>query len=254
MVLAMVIRRLGLLLVPLLLLSACSGTTQDVPAADKQVQAYFDDIATQTVDSLRSAIHLAAPGSPAATYATYLEASTQAAQDGGQAIDPTRRTAERTESGYRFCQGSASKRVCFDYTGISRSRGLVSDFAINGKPVSGRLALGDDSRRPFADLSATAGLVAALEATANGKLLVVVSITASGAEALEDVQGTYQPPQGGQVASSMTLGRPRLEPGSTANYLFAFSGARIGGTVTVSASGQGHRGSATVQVGQASGS
>ncbi|HEX2893514.1 MAG TPA: hypothetical protein VHO29_05875 [Marmoricola sp.] len=246
----MVIGRLGLLLVPLLLLSACSGTTQDVPAADKQIQAYFDDIATQTVDSLRSAIRLAAPGSPAATYATYLEGSTQAAAEGGQTIDPTKQTAERTDSGYRFCQGSATKQVCYEYTAVTRRDGLVADFAINGKPVASRLAAGDMASHPFRGLAAKAVFESAYEATASGKLLVVVWIGTDSGPPLSGVQASYRSPGAASAsASTMTLGRPELGPGSSGKYLFAFDGATIGGTITVTATRNGRQSTVTLQAG-----
>lgn len=246
----MVIRRLGVLLVPLVLLTGCGGATRDVPAADQPIQAYFDDIATQTVDSLRSAIRLAAPGSPAAAYATYLEGSTQAAAEGGQTIDPTEQTAERTDSGYRFCQGSATKQVCYEYTGVTRSDGRVADFAINGKPVASRLATGDMAPHPFRGLAAKAVFESAYEATASGKLLAVVAIGTDSGSPLSGVQASYRSPGAtSPSAATMTLGRAELGPGSSGKYLFAFDGARIGGTITVTATGNGRQSSVTLPVG-----
>lgn len=255
MVLAMVVRRLGVLLLPLLLLGGCGGRTQDVPAPDKPIQAYFDGIATQTVSSLNAAFRLAAPGSPAAAYATYLEGSTQAAAEGGQTIDATRQTAERTGSGYRFCQGSATRQVCYEYTGITRRDGRISDFAINGKPVASRLATGDTAPQPFRGLAATVAFESAYEATASGKLLVVVRIATEAGPPLTGVQASYRSPGGtSAAASTMSLGRAELGPGSSGKYLFAYDGARIGGTITVTATRGGRQSTVTLPVGARAGS
>lgn len=244
----MMLTRLAGLLLPLVLLNGCSGTGDSPSPADKTLRAYFDGIATQTVDSLQAAVGAAQPGSPAAAYATYLEASTRAAMDGGQAIDKARKLADRTSAGFKFCQGSGADHVCFDYTRITQKHGLVADFSINGRPIANRLALGGDQQIQFEGVDATAAFLAAYEATASGELLVVVRITSGAAVTLGKADASYRPPGGAEIPSTMSLGRAKLDPGASASYLFAFSDAKVGGTVTVSASAEGHSGTVVLDI------
>lgn len=244
----MTLTRLAGMVLPVLLLAGCGGSDGGTSPADKALRTYFDDIATQTVPSLRDAVQHAAPGSPAAAYATYLQVSTQAAKDGGQPIDPKRKTADRTAAGFRFCQGSETDHVCYDFAKIARTHGLVSDFSVNGKPISGRLAVGNGGQLPFAGVDAKAAFVAAYRTTATGKLFVVVRITTGGGTTLGRVDASYRSPSHAESASTTTLGRPRLAPGSSGYFLFAFPGATVGGTITVSASGNGHRGSVALDI------
>src|SRR4051812_11235875 len=156
--------------------AGCGGA--DAPPSDPALQTYFDGIATQTVASLRGAAAAAAPGSPAAAYATYLEASSQAASDGGHPVAPGKQVAERTSRGYEFCQGSGSQKTCYEYTGITRDGGKVSDFSVNKHPITDRLALGSGRSVAFRGLHAHATFIAAYETTASDNLLVAVRIKA----------------------------------------------------------------------------
>jgi len=228
-----------------------AGCGQDpVSPGDQTTQAYFDGIATQTVTSLRSALALAAPGSPAAAYATYLQASSQAASDGGHPVSQRAQVADRTPQGYRFCQASGSAKTCFDYTRITRTDGKVASFTVNGKPIGDRLAVGSAAPVTFRGLDAHATFLAAYETTASDNLLVAVRISSGPSVRLGAVEASYRSGQGGPVPSAQAFGPDTLGAGSSANYLFAFPKAPLGGrlVVTTADAASGTRGVVTLAV------
>ena len=235
----MKLTRLGGALLPIVLLAGCGSADTSSPA--DSAQAYFDGIATQTVGSLAAAAGAAKPGSPASEYATYLRASTRAAVGAGQPVDQAEQTADRTSDGFRFCQGSGSSKVCFEFTDITRAGGKVSDFSVNGEPIADRLAIGTDEAVRFKDLDASATFVAAYETTASDNLLVVVRISTGAGVGLDSVAASYQGTGAAPTPSAKSFGPDTVDPGSSADYLFAFPKAKVGGTVTLTAPNQGGR-------------
>ena len=237
MVLRMKLPRAVAALLPLVLLggvllAGCGGgSTQP---EDPVAQGYFDGIATQTVRSLTSALAAAEPGSPAAAYATYLRASSQAATDGGHPVAQSAQTAERTSRGYRFCQASGSDKTCFEYADIIRSGGKIVTFTVNGKPITDRLAVGAAGPVAFRGLDAHATFLAAYETTASDNLLVAVRIETGAGVRLGAVEASYRAAQGSPLPSAQSFGPATLDAGSSANYLFAFPKAGLGGRLTLS--------------------
>jgi len=253
MVLRMKLVRAVAALVPLLLLggvllAGCGGgSTQP---EDPVAQAYFDGIATQTVRSLTSALAAAEPGSPAAAYATYLRASSQAATDGGHPVAQSAQTAEQTSRGYRFCQASGSDKTCFEYADIIRSGGKIVTFTVNGKPITDRLAVGSAGPVAFRGLDAHATFLAAYQTTASDSLLVAVRIESGAGVRLGAVEASYRVAAGSPVPSAQSFGPATLDAASAANYLFAFPKASLGGRLVVSTTdtATGARGVVTLAV------
>jgi hypothetical protein len=202
--------------------------------ADAALRTYFDGVATQTLDSLRAALGSARPGSPAAAYVSWLLASAQAAADSGHAADPAPRSAERTADGFTFRTGSGDAEARFDCTRITVAGDTVADFEVNGKPISGRLAVGDQGLVAVDGADATAVFVAAIEPTESDELLVAVRITSGAEIALEAVGASYGSAGGSASPSTDRLCPAVLDAGSTATCLFAFAGASVGGTLTLS--------------------
>ncbi len=233
----MALGRFWTLLLAVAVLAGCGSNPAPTPAT-QGAQGYFDGVATQSVDSLQRSIDAAQPGSPAAAYATYLQASAQAALDGG--VTPTEHefTADHTDTGYRFCQGTGSDRTCFDYTDVEVVDGKVASFSVNAKPIAPRVTVGAGQQAAVDGTDAHAAFVASYRTTASDLLFVVVTIT-SGTDPLGEVTARYRSPAGDSSSSTVQVGPDRLAAGSGANYAFAFPHAGAGGEVTLSFSGVG---------------
>ena len=245
----MMLRPAAGLLLALAVLTGCGGGGDSTSPADEVLQTYFDDIATQTVSSLRDAEREAQPGSPAAKYATYLKVSTQAAIDGGQKVDQRKLAADRTNTGFKFCQGQGSDQVCFTYTKVTRAAGKVADFRVNGKTIADRLAVGTGKASVFRGLDAQARFLAAYQTTARGDLLVVVRITAGAGQGLDAVKGAYGSTGAAPADAAETFGPDTLEAGKSSNFMFAFPNTKVGGTLTLSttAAPGGHPGTVALR-------
>jgi hypothetical protein len=229
----MALGRSWTLLLVVALLTGCGSDPEPTPATSG-AQGYFDGVATQSVESLQRSIDTAQPGSPAAAYATYLQASAQAALDGGAAPSEHVFTAKHTSTGYRFCQGDGSDRTCFDYTHVEVVGGKVVSFSVNDKPIAPRVTAGSGEVARFKGVDATASFVASYDTTSSDLVFVVVRVTA-GAGPVGKIGATYRSPGGTSASSTMAYGPGRLAAGSSANYAFSFAHTDVGGTVTLTA-------------------
>jgi hypothetical protein len=198
------------------------------------MRAYFDGVAKATLASYDRAVAAALPGSPAAGFVTYLRAAAQAVVDSGQELEADDATAVVKDGGYEFCNGSSSSRTCFRYSDITGDQGKVADFSVNGKPVADRVAVGAGTPVRLATVDATAAFVVAFESSAGDNLFVAVKVD-SGNQALETVEAAYRPATGARVESARMSGPSKLAAGEAGSYVFAFPGARIGGTLTLTA-------------------
>jgi hypothetical protein len=225
--------------------SPTSEAEADLPS-EGTLRKYFDGVSTYTIDSLQEAIQVAQPGSPAAAYATYIQGSIQAVVDGGESYDDSKRTAQKTDDGYRFCEGSGSDETCYEYTDITGADGKVSNFSVNQRPLTNRLAVGNGKPVALTGLDATATFIAAFEASTGSRLFVVVSVKA-GTAGIAHVSAKYRSPQG-QSESSDQSGPDDLDADSLANYVFAFPDAKIGGTVTLEVDDQDFNHTGTVEL------
>ena len=215
-----------------------TGTSSGSTAlpSDATLHTYFDGIARGTLSSLAKAKPAAASGSPAAGYATYLEAAAQAVADSGHEVTSPAASAEVTHGDYRFCSGSSSGKVCYRYSDVTGADGKVVDFSVNGKPVGERVAVGTSGPVPASGVEGRAEFVAAFEATATGNLFVAVRVEATGGD-LAGVKATYGV-AGSPSPSSRMAGPRTVDAGGAGSYVFAFPRAALGGTLTLTMSGE----------------
>jgi len=229
--------------------SASASTTSEAEAdlpSEGTLRTYFDGVSTYTIDSLQEAIQVAQPGSPAAAYATYIQGSIQAVVDGGESYDDSKRTVQKTDDGYKFCEGSGSDETCYEYTDITGADGKVSNFSVNQRPLANRLTVGNGKPVALNGLDATATFIAAFEASTGSRLFVVVSVKSGTTAGIANVSAKYRSSQGRQSESSDQSGPDDLDADSSANYVFAFPDAKIGGTVTLEVDDQDFNHTGTV--------
>jgi hypothetical protein len=215
---------------PVKVAPASPGAT-DLPSK-ATLHTYFDAVANATVASYDKALEVAAPGSPAAGFVTYLRAAAQAVLDSGQELEAADARAVVKDGGFGFCNGSGSSRTCFRYTDITGADGKVVDFSVNGKPVARRVAVGPGTPVRLAALEGTATFVVAFESSAGDNLFVAVRVQA-GTHDVDEVSATYRAPKGLPTQSARMSGPPTLKAGDDGSYVFAFPHARIGGTLTL---------------------
>lgn len=222
---------------------SATGSSTALPSA-KTLQTYFDGIASGTVSGYDEAKAAAVPGSTADRYVTYLRAAAEAVLGGGHTPGNGDASAEVVSGAFRFCTDSGSGKVCYRYADITGADGKVADFSVNGRPVANRVVVGDGSSAPASGVDGGASLVAAFENTSGDDLFVAVRVRA-GAHDLSGVRATYAATGGRPVQSSRMTGPDDLHAGAAGSYVFAFPGARLGGTLTLALHGVSPAGPAT---------
>lgn len=246
-VLAGLIRPLTALLAILLLsvsVAGCGGLSdaEKAAAAEKKANAaaatgYFEALGTDDPAQMKKALEFAKPGSNAAAYATYLTATTQAGQDGGQPL--AQNTVKPITGGYALCQeleaGKTAKgEDCSQYTAIKYEAGKLVSFSPGGtteaRPLDDRIILGKASAKPLGSV-ADVKFVAAYESI-SGALVVVLEMEAKKDFSISNA--TYI--AGGRQTATAGVGGPtELKSGVTAGLSANFQGAHLGGKVTVDA-------------------
>jgi hypothetical protein len=216
---------------PVTVAPASPGAT-DLPSK-ATLHIYFDAVANATIASYDKALAVAAPGSPAAGFVTYLKAAAEAVVDSGQELEAAGARAVVKDGGFGFCNGSGASRTCFRYTDITGADGKVVDFSVNGKPVAHRVAVGTGTPVRLALAEGQATFVVAFESSAGDNLFVAVRVGA-GNHDLGKVSATYRPPRGTPVESARMSGPTTVRAGRSGSYVFGFPHARIGGTLTLS--------------------
>jgi len=210
--------------------SASASDDIDLPSEDT-LEAYFNGIAHQTLDSLQEAIDAAQPGSPAAAYATYLRGFGQAAVDDGTPFEEGA-DMSKVDGGFKQCEGTGEDETCYEYSDIEGAGGKVAKFSVNDKPLGTRLAIGNGKAVGAKDGDSQATFIAAFEGSSGSNLFVVVSIKA-GSKGVALVEANYRSVEGRQSESSDDTGPDDLDSGALANYAFVFPSAKVGGTVTL---------------------
>lgn len=204
--------------------SAQSGPSQE------DLVAYFEKLASDDPKVVAEAIELAAPGSNAAAYATYLSATTQAKRDAG--IQPGESVIEPIDGGFSMCyEEPGPGDNCFEYTNIQHVGDKIADFEPGGTPLTGRLSLGNGEPHPLGEV-ATANLIASYKAS-GGSVVVVCDITSQASGLLVDA--SYIAPDGRQSQVTAVEGPSNLTEGSFGTYSFFFDGAEYGGQIVLKA-------------------
>lgn len=214
---------------------SATGSSTALPSA-KTLQAYFDGVASGTVPGYDDAKAAAVPGSTADRYVTYLRAAAEAVLGGGHTPGNGDASAQVDSGAFTFCTDSGSGKVCYRYTDITGADGKVADFSVNGRPVADRVLVGSGASVPATGVDGGASLVAAFENTSGDDLFVAVRVRAL-ADDLSGVGATYAASGGRPVQSSRMTGPDDVHPGTVGSYVFAFPGARLGGTLTLALHG-----------------
>lgn len=218
--------------------SSPTPSTDRKAPSEQDFTAYFDGIASLKISDLEEAIELAAPGSLAEAYATYQKGLTQSAIDGGTPFQDTVSSVKEVDGGYEYCVTGATSQ-CFTNTEITAKDGKIASFSINGKPLKGRLQIGNGKATAVSGLDAKATFIAAYEATSGDTLVVIFSMKTGPSTSMSGIQGSYRSPEGRQSSAGMMNGPFELGRDSLANYALYFPNADLGGDITVSMWDQG---------------
>jgi hypothetical protein len=123
--------------------SAPHGSSQDSPAeavadlpSQADLTAYFTAVAAYDVDGLAAAEKLAADGSPAQLYATYLGEFAASAIAAGQPVDPTE--VEQVDDTFKACGGTGPGE-CAVWADLKGEDGRLTDFTVNGVDIADSL-------------------------------------------------------------------------------------------------------------------
>lgn len=201
---------------------------EPVGPSEADLQAYFGALATDNPPEIAEAASLAAPGSIAYAYATYLAAAQQASRDAGLQANPG--TSSPIENGFEMCPVTVTEdNPCVEYTNIQHDGDKVADFDVNGQSLHGRLSLGSGEVKPLGEL-ASMELIASYK-TASGHVVGVFEVR-SQSDGLS-MWATYVAPDGRQQDMVAVNGPSMLSNGALANYMFWFEGAEFGGTIKV---------------------
>lgn len=212
-------------------LTACSTG----PSYSKEVvEGYFSAINAVDPAAVLVAQEFAEPGSNADAYAIEQSANKQAQLDGGS-LNKTESVVVYEQDQVLLCiDGYEDLEVdpedfCATYNNFVFEDDKLVDFSAGGKPLQGRLALGNGDVTPIADIG-TARYISSY-ITIAGDLVVVVEMTSTTAELSLPWDATYLGTNGRQVAVSFTEGPSELAPGRMGNVAYSFSGASFGGAL-----------------------
>lgn len=243
----MLLRRASLIGVSLLLalsLTSCgedkaSPATADEVVASKapeapsndEVRAYFEAVWSADATKTKEAIEMAAPGSKAAAYATYLAGNAQADLDAGQTRSGMLEV-EDVAGGFKQCETlDNGSDACTEATDIKHVDGKVANFSTGGSPIGDRLVLGNDKSESLGDLG-TAKLIAAYR-TASGDLFAVFELKSNIDGLGINYDTNYVAPDGRQTQTGRVTSPSELGNGSLANATIVFQGAEFGGKINL---------------------
>lgn len=212
-------------------LSACSTG----PSYSKEVvEGYFSAINEIDPGAVLTAQEFAEPGSNADAYAIEQSANKQAQLDGGS-LDKTESVVVYEQDQVLLCvEGYEDleidpEEICATYTDFVIKDEKLVDFSAGGKPLQGRLALGNGDLTPIGDIG-TARYISSY-ITIAGDLVIVVEINSTSGDLSLPWDATYLGTNGRQVAVSFTEGPGELAAGRVGNVAYNFSGASFGGTL-----------------------
>ena len=212
-------------------LSACSTG----PSYPKDVvEGYFAAINDNDPAVVLTAQDFTKPGSNADAYAIEQSANKQAQLDGGS-FDKTKTIAVYKQDKVMLCmEGYDAPEVnlddfCATYTDFVFKGDKLADFSAGGKPLKGRLALGNGDLTPISDIG-TARYISSY-ITIAGDLVVIVEINSTTDGLSMPWDATYLGTNGRQVEVSYKDGPSELGAGRAGNVAYYFSGASFGGTL-----------------------
>lgn len=212
-------------------LTACSTG----PSYPKEVvEGYFSAINEVDPAAVLAAQEFAEPGSNADAYVIEQSANKQAQLDGGS-LDKTESVVVYEQDQVLLCMDGYDlpevdrEDFCATYSEFVFEGDKLADFSAGGKPLKGRLALGNGDLTPIGDFG-TARYISSY-ITIAGDLVIVVEINSTSGDLSLPWDATYLGTNGRQVAVSFTEGPGELAAGRVGNVAYNFSGASFGGTL-----------------------
>jgi hypothetical protein len=191
----------------------------------------MEAVGSEDIELMEEAFRAAAPGSLAAAYARAQTDMRLSDLDSGvEPVDP--QTVTQKGTAYEVCPVGTETEACLIYDDFEvNAAGQLANFTIGGKPIAGRLAVGNGSA-----VTNRAGRFTFLSSylTQSGYLAANVEI-AAGKKAI-DTFGTavYRAPDGRQRQATDYVGPDGIEANSRANVSFYFKGPiKTGGTMTI---------------------
>lgn len=213
-----------------------SACTSGSSFPEETVQGYFSALSTSTPDEHAAGLQFAAPNSIAAMYLTEQTAHLQAQQDGGTLSAETQEVVIKDDSVYVCYDGYDAEDAdiddyCSEYSNlVFDENGKLVSFDAGGKPLEGRIALGDGTPIEVADIANVTYLSSYV--TIGGDLVVVVEIE-SNTDPLNIISfdATYVATNGRASSSKMSDGPSELKAGRLGNLAVWFPNVGLGGTL-----------------------
>lgn len=214
-------------------LSACSGGNS---FPKETVQGFFTPLGAAAPAEKKVAVESAAADSIAAMYAEEQVAHAQAQQDGGTLDAVGKEVVVEGESVFLCAEGHDAKdaskeEYCSEYSNlVFDEQDKIVSFDVGGKPLDGRLALGDGSSVPIAKVGSVTHLSSYV--TIAGYLVVVVEV-ASNADPLmiSSYEATYLAEDGRPSSVTFSDAPNELKSGRVANVALSFPNVGLGGTL-----------------------
>lgn len=205
------------------------GPTTTLPDGEAPADStleYFRAYATQTVSELGRLLGLSAQGSPAYAYGVHQEALAR--------IDPEPNAPfELTVDGdeIRLCPTEDDGGDCIGYGDFQANEaGLLTDFSIDGTPLSDRIAVGKGTVVTAGPMAIS--IVSAYRSAAD-LLFVVYAVRNDGSEPITADDVYYLRPNGDRVDPQIDTFAAPLEPGQFRLTAAAFPTTERGGTLGV---------------------
>lgn len=206
----------------------------DLPS-DEDIESFIQALATSTVSDLEAARELVAEDSAAADYLVYYRHLEEAAIDGGFSNDAADQIND-IEDGFEVCATFEGEENCTTFTEFVGDDGQITDFRVQDRDLSDRLAMGSGE-----EVSGPGGssfkLVAAYRNAADTHLFVNFEMR-SGKQALDLPIASYRGAEGRQSSAESYTGSSSLAPDSMSHYVVVFPGAEPGGELLLEVYGE----------------
>jgi hypothetical protein len=217
---------------------APKGSSQDSPAkalpdlpSQADLTAYFTAVAAYDVDALAAAEKIAADGSPAQLYATYLGEYAGSAIASGQPVDPAE--VEQVDDTFKACGGTGTPTDCAVWADLEGDDGRLTDFTVDGVDIADSLVDLSDQAPVSSPGVYEVQPDVAYRSPQSGTLFVLVTIAATDT-ALAPKPGLYI--EDDQILHGVETRAPAsIAPGSSSPVILAFpkaEAAELNGQVT----------------------
>lgn len=214
--------------------SAPSPTTSKAAAADpKLLEDFSDAVASYSdPDTMRDALKLTAPGSPAFVYVSHLANTSEAALDGGSPL-PDQTTDKLSDTEFKACDDLTDEATCITFQGFKvNESGKLVDLTVDKKKISDRLTAGSGEKVTASGNKFT--FLTAYKSIQSNALFVSVKVE-SGAKRISPniYTATYRSPDGKQRTATTAYGPTELDAKSNTIVTMVFKGVVPGGKVTL---------------------